>query len=294
MQIALCIGETTPDPILKAKGITAQKIYRVRNERLCNAIKQGITKHGDRVIHYNSREVKCFPKEDIRLIIGTLDIKQCNDGIHRFVFDKGYDRRKINATEWKHWSIRYMSDWPETRLMFNAPHDRIHTLGTKLHIKRKNQAVITVATSSQKYCDHHNLGNALEYTKSIIQQIKKISNREIWYRPKPSFRGATPIKGTHYNKGKGSSKAMLNKTHVLITDGSHIGAKAVINGIPAITLDGGMGHSVTGHTLDNLEKPYWPDEKKRKNWFADIGYSHFSISEIEKGLAWEVMKQKLQ
>ena len=278
MDIALCI-----------------KANRIRNKQLYYALKKGIKKHGDKLIYYATPESNCSPKEDIRFIIGNLDKKQCVDGIHRFVFDKGYDRKNITGSKWLHWSIRYMPDWPETRLLINAPHDRIKTIRMKLLPRKKSGTIITVATSSQKYCNHHHLGNATEYATDIIRQIKEKSNRKIWYRPKPSFTDATPINGTHYNRTKGSRamKTLFNKTRILITDGSHIGARSVINGVPAITLDGGIGHSVTGHSLDNLEDPYWPDEKKRKNWFADIGYSHYSIPEIESGLAWEIMKQKL-
>ena len=269
-----------------------------RNEQLRKALEKGMKKHGDKLTYYDTTEPNCSPIENIRFVIGIKNNKQCTDGIHRFVFDKGYDRKNIHShsySEWLHWSIRYMPDWPETRLLFNAPHDRIHTLRMKLLPLKKNGTVITVATSSQKYCDCHNLGNATEYATDIIRQIKEKSNRKIWYRPKPSFSSAVPINGTHYNRTKGSKamKTLFNKTRILITDGSHIGARSVINGVPAITLDGGIGHSVTGHSLDNLEDPYWPDEKKRKNWFADIGYSHYSIPEIESGLAWEIMKQKL-
>lgn len=277
MRIALCISS-----------------FRKRNIQLYEAFKKGVERHGDKLIYYGVPEIECSPKEHIRIIIGTMDKKQCVDGIHRFVLDKGYDRYHIGIGEWLHWSIRYMPDWPETRLMFNAPHDRTNTLRMRLQPRKKRGTVITVATSSQKYCNHHNLGNATEYAKSIIQQIK--SNRKIWYRPKPSFSAAVPIKGTHYDRTKGTKamKILFNETHVLITDGSHIGARSVINGVPAITLDGGIGHAVTGHTLNDLENPYWPKEKKRINWFADMGYSHYTIPEITQGLAWEIMKQKLQ
>ena len=270
-----------------------------RNIQLYNALEKGMKKHGDKLIYYDTTETNCSPKENIRFVIGIKDNKQRVDGIHRFVFDKGYDRKNIHNhpySEWLHWSIRYMPDWPETRLLFNAPHDRIHTLKMKLLPRKNTGTVITVATSSQKYCDCHNLGNATKYATNIIRQIKEKTNKKIWYRPKPSFGNAVPIKGTLYDRTKGSKamRKLFNKTYVLITDGSHIGARSVINGVPAITLDGGMGHSVTGHSLNNLEDPYWPSEKKRENWFADIGYSHYSIPEMTQGLAWEVMKQKLQ
>lgn len=271
-------------------------ILRIRNRRLCEALKEGLKKHGDTLIHYNSPEVQCSPKEDVRLIIGNLDTKQCIDGIHRFVFDKGYDRGRKNIDEWIHWSIRYMPDWPETRLMFNAPQDRTNTLRMELRPRKKEGTVITVATSSQKYYTHHHLGNATEYSANIIAEVKKITKRKIWYRPKPSWHGAVPIKGTYFHRARGpdAMKALFNKTFLLITDGSHIGSRSIIEGVPAISLEGGMAYSVTGHSLDNLEDPYWPNEQKRKNWFADIGYSQYTIPEIESGLAWEIMKQKLQ
>jgi hypothetical protein len=59
-----------------------------RNKRLLDALKTGVEIHGDKIVHYNSPEKKCSPTEDVRIIIGNRDKKQCVDGIHRFVFDK--------------------------------------------------------------------------------------------------------------------------------------------------------------------------------------------------------------
>lgn len=280
MDVALCIGTSA----LR------------RNKFLEKALSAGLKRHGDKIIPYGTRELKCSPVEDVRIIVGIVDTEQCVDGVRRFVFDKGYDRKNMGPRQWLHWSIRYMPEWPETRLMFNAPHDRMGTLRMSLHARRPPGSRIVVATSSQKYCYHHNLGNANEYAENIVKELKKKTKLEIWYRPKPTYKGAVPIKGTHFDQDKGSKalKRIFDNAHLLITDGSHIGSRAVIGGIPAITLDGGMAYSVTGHTLDNIEDPYWPDEKKRLNWFADIGYSHYTIPEITEGLAWEVMKRKLQ
>ncbi len=277
---------------------------RTRNKLLIRAFEQGLLKHGDKIIVYAERESRCKPKpkENIRINLGVIDTKQCEDGVQRFVLDKGYDRRKLESGDWIYWSIKYMEDWPETRLLCNAPHDRINTLKQLLATSRKPQNknhVITLALSSQKYCIHHDLGDAHKYAKGIIEQLK--TSRIVLYRPKPTFAEARPIVGTLFDKRKGRKNkkggglpATLNKTHVLITHGSSVAANAVIAGVPAITLGGGIAYGVTSHTLDNLENPYWPSERERYNWFADIGYSHYKLEEIESGLAWEVMKLKLQ
>lgn len=269
----------------------------LRNTRLHKALKAGLRVHGDELIYYPQPEINCMPAptENVRFIVGNRDTKQIDDGIHRFVFDKGYDRKHISESEWLHWSIRHMPSWPESRLLVDAPHDRIDTLSVELEERKTTGDIITVALSSQKYCTQHHLGDARKYAENLIAEIKKITNRPIVYRPKPSYHDAGPIKGTKFNHSKGSSvmRRIMNSSHVLITEGSHISSRAVIAGVPAISLDGGMAYSVTGKTLDNLEEPYWPDEKKRKNWFADIGYSHYTIPEIASGLAWEVMKQRI-
>jgi hypothetical protein len=139
------------------------------------------------------------------------------------------------------------------------------------------------------------LGNANEYAKNIVNTIKNKTVYRIWYRPKPSFKEASPIEGTYYDRERGrhALNLLLENTHLIITDGSYISSQAVINGVPAIVLNGGIAYSVTGHTLDNIEDPYWPSKRKRLNWYADIGYSHYTIPEIASGLAWEVMKQKI-
>jgi hypothetical protein len=287
MNVALCINL---DPLYVNTNTLR------RNSQLHNALVDGLRHHGDKIISYNTKEINCSPMEDVRIIIGNRDKKQCVDGIHRFVLDKGYDRRSLEKHTWLHWSIRYMPEWPETRLMFNAPHDRMDTMSMRLHARRPPGKTIVVATSSQNYCHHHDLGNANEYAEDIVTQLKKNTTREIWYRPKPTYKEAIPIKGTRFNQGKGlkALKKIFESAHLLITDGSHIGSRAVIEGIPSITLDGGLAYSVTQHTLHNLEDPYWPSEKRRLDWFADIGYSHYTIPEITRGLAWEVMKQKLK
>jgi hypothetical protein len=286
MKVAFCAGE-----------------HRARNRHLGKALEEGLHKHGDELIFYNSQEQKCNPTEDVRIIHGVTDTKQKQsmDGIHRFVFDKGYNRTTIRgANEWVYWSIRYMPSWPETRLLINAPHDRLRTIRKTIPKPRKSiyqNTKITLALSSQKYCDHHRLGNATKYAKSIISKMK--TKRHIIYRPKPSFAGAVRIKGARFDYGMMRGKSIglrrtLDRTHVLVTHGSGVALNAIIAGIPAITLGGGIAYGVSGHSLKNLEDPFWPDAKHRLNWLADVGYSHFTLDEMRSGLAWEVMKISLQ
>jgi hypothetical protein len=273
---------------------------KARNKLLVESIKIGVTKHGDKITHHPNHEIFCRPTEDIRINIGVLDVKEGSDKVSRFLFDKGYDRGTIkNSTirEPAQWSVKYMLDWPETRLICNAPHDRLYTMPTPINPYRfwSSGEAIVFASSSQKYANHHNLGNSTTYAKKVINILQKNTDRPIWYRPKQTFREAVPIAGSFFHTKRSINGMLeaLSNAHLLITDGSTIAAYAVLYGVPAITLAGGIAYGVTGHDLDNLEDPFWPTDEQRKNWVADIGYSQYTREEIESGLTWDVMKQRL-
>ena len=52
-------------------------------------------------------------------------------------------------------------------------------------------------------------GDPTEYAKYLVSEIRKYSKRQIWYRPKPSWRDAMPIEGTYFSRHKKIAELQL-------------------------------------------------------------------------------------
>lgn len=75
----------------------------------------------------------------------------------------------------------------------------------------------------------------------------------------------------------------------VVTFSSNTGVLSCLNGIPTYAHDkGSMVYNIASHDLNDLD--YMPD---RKDWASKISYTQWNNNEIESGLAWEHLKQKI-
>ena len=131
---------------------------------------------------------------------------------------------------------------------------------------------------------------------SIINQIKKNSDRKILLRPHPkdptdlvlNLRSIFPDIEISNSK---SILEDLNRSWCMITYNSTSSVESILYGVPTITLDtGAVSTEVTFHSLDNIESVINFD---RDNWLKKIAFMQWSEEEIKSGYVWELLKDKI-
>lgn len=76
----------------------------------------------------------------------------------------------------------------------------------------------------------------------------------------------------------------FKSAHMLVTYNSIAAVEAVVRGVPVMT----MGESAAQmFSSPDVESPIFP--KNRQEWANSLAYGQFTIREIERGLAWEIL-----
>jgi len=161
-------------------------------------------------------------------------------------------------------------------------------------LDRKKQTAdghILFCGSSQKYHDFNALGDATEYAEKALFKLRKVSHRQIVYRPKPSWTDARPIANYMFSNGSQDILDALRGCHALVTHGSSVGITAVLMGIPIVVLGATIMSPVAESDLTKVDSPYWPTTEQRYQWACDFAYCQWTQDEMRCGEAWEYVRQ---
>ena len=134
-----------------------------------------------------------------------------------------------------------------------------------------------------------------------IEEIRKHTNRPIQVRHHPR----NPV-GFNAKKYKNVSvqhpimdsntiddtnfKETLKHAWAVVNHSSNPAMEAVINGIPVFVSDNSLCHDVGNHSLSNINNPVMPD---RQEWANKLSYTEWFEDEIEKGLPWQRIKNRI-
>ena len=216
-------------------------------------------------------------------------------GKHTLYFDKGYVRWPARRHEggWVYWRVAIDGHQP-TKYFRQRSRGKERWKGLKLGIERIARGKgILYAGSSQKFCDYYRLGDATEYAKSIVAEIRKYTDKRIIYRPKPSWRHAVPIEGTDFSRSPQKIGAVLSVTDVMITYGSNAVFESILSGIPTICLGPAISRSISSTSIADVNDPYVAHGHEIKQWCYDLSYCQWKMEEYASGEAWADIKETL-
>lgn len=128
-----------------------------------------------------------------------------------------------------------------------------------------------------------------EWERNAIGAIRKVSDRPIVYRPKPSWKRAAPIQGVGYSRPEESLFAALRNCHAVVTHHSNAAVEALTIGVPSFAMEG-VAVPLSQQDLTQIERPFRPDG--REQWLADIGWCQWSLEEMRLGLAWRHLRNE--
>ncbi len=258
------------------------------------ALIEGAAAHGDEIIVRPMDEYR-GPEGDGGIIFGVVRREILWDyqraGVPVCYLDKGFIRESAP------WNGEMIPKW--WRLCVNATHptdymtdvdmpgDRWAATGVHAAPRQTTGTKIVIAGSSAKFHETMNLPPPTEWTATLVRKIRKRTDAEIVYRPKPSWRFAEPVAGTTFDYGARTRFTdILAEASVVVTWGSIASVDANLAGVPTIVLGNAPARPVSATDLDLIATPYWAPDPLRAQWLANLAYCAWTPQEIRSGQAW--------
>lgn len=232
---------------------------------------------------------------DVAIMIGVKSRKMwqaCKAaGVVPVMFDKGYSReRREGARVWEYWRVSIGEHHPTAFLDGKFPGDRLVKLDWDAKRWRHDGFQIVIAGSSAKYHDFYDLPDPTTWATDVVRQIRKLSDRPIIYRPKPSWDGAVPIPGTHFSGPNHSLDSALTNAWCVVTHGSNACFEAALAGIPSIVLGNAVARPISSTSIKDINNPIMGE---RGNWLKQLSFWQWTEREMARGEAWAFLRPRV-
>jgi hypothetical protein len=295
---------------MKVCFIYAEKIDgdKGREFILADNFLAGVSRAGDSTSKIRKGDVKRAASVDADAVcmVGVKSLKlfrQMRDaGKHVIYFDKGYFRHRGPGRTWEYWRIA-VNDHHPTDYITNVVHS-----SKRWDILAKRRAVevrpwrdmqtagpghVVYAGSSDKYHAFAGLPDPTSYAERIIGQIKKITDRPIVYRPKPTWYEATAVDKATFSPRTQSIHDALHGAWCLVTNGSNSSYDAMLAGIPSVVIGKAIARPISSTDLADIEKPRLATKDERHQWLSNLAWCMFTEAEMAEGLAWQAIRPQL-
>lgn len=208
-------------------------------------------------------------------------------GTHVISLDKGYCRKT-------HWRVAVNAHHP-VDYVGRARHqpDRWERLGIDVAPWRSQGRHIIFAGASPKYHEFSGLPPPTEYAAGVVRRLKKLTEREIIYRPKPSWKGAEPVDHATYSVHQKKMDDELRGAHALVTHGSNSCFDAMVAGVPSVILGDGVARPISSTAIEDAENPRLASNDERMQLLANLAYCQFTLDEFADGRAWSVLRPQI-
>ena len=143
---------------------------------------------------------------------------------------------------------------------------------------------IVLAGMGQKSCVLYQYPDQ-SWDLAAVQEIRQNTDRQIYYKPKPSWRGCPPIAGTVYRCDEPIEET-LNGAWALVTHHSNAAVDALLCGIPTFSWDGAAKYQSCSD-LSLIESPKRPED--REVLLDKLVYFNWSVGEMASGDCWRFM-----
>lgn len=194
-----------------------------------------------------------------------------------------------------------------SRVMINAGHplnclmqkrrneERWARLDIKLskHRSLKPNAPIVFAMNSEKHSAFWGIDDAWDYSRRVVEEIRRHSNRPIIFRPKPKAEPLAPIEGTVYSEKPDHIEDALKGAWCLLTHTSSCAINALMMGIPAICLGPCAASPVSGDSVADVVDPRFPEPDEYKQWLHNLAWFEWAGEEFANGKAWDFIKREI-
>lgn len=202
--------------------------------------------------------------------------------------DMGYWNRKPKGAPRDGHHKVVLNGWcPSKTMRHGMPRDRFSKLNIPTHSQPRGANIVLAGMSAKSALDH---GYAIEqWDRDALLALHKISNRQIVYRPKPSWEGAKPIPGATFDDIQRPIEATLASAHALVTRHSNTAIDALCAGVPYYC-EAGAAVSLAMPAIREIETAEPAPLEARLGLLADIAYLQWTPAEMRAGLCWDYYK----
>lgn len=204
-------------------------------------------------------------------------------GGHFVYIDLGWwDRKPIGSPLAGYHKLVVDAREPTAYFRKAFPDDRFLAQGLKVHERRKGGRHILVAGMSAKSAGTRGY-RPLEWENGVIEIIRRLTNRPILFRPKPSWPDAKPIPGTIYSPPEQSVESALEDCWMAVSLHSNVAVDALLAGVPINVREGVCMDLST--PLAEINTPRQYPQKRIHQLMADIAYCQWNMAELSSGAA---------
>lgn len=247
-----------------------------------NAFVQGLAKHGRKmdVMHADNYS---GVQSDVAVFYGLNgNLKRlCKEyrqaGKTTIFFDLGYWGQ--HETNRYHGYHRIAVNAIHASVKKTYPGDRLKKFNLQIQSNKGSGEYIILAGQSAKAAWVYDM-QPEEWERAAIEEIRKVTDREIYYHPKLSWAGARPIEGTTY--WPKPIDALLPNSFALVTHHSNSSLKALAAGVPIFTVDG-VSKSLSGGELFCVNNPRKISSEEVYEFLSGVSYWQWNIEEISQG-----------
>jgi len=270
-----------------------------RELSLSTAFLRGARKAGHRIFAERIGEDSPPGTFDVVAMVGVKSNERFHAhqaaGSHVIMVDKGYnDAAPGDKRRWTRWRIAVDSHQPTRHLLArDYPEDRWLALGIEIQPWRKTGGHIVFAGSSAKYHAFQGLPDPTAYAQGVVAGLRRVTGREIVYRPKPSWADAVPVAGARFSKGSETMHDVLTGAWALVTHGSNSCFEAMCRGIPSVILGDAVARPISSTDLADIEAPRLAPDPERLRIVSALAYHQFTTVELARGMAWGTIAPEL-
>lgn len=166
--------------------------------------------------------------------------------------------------------------------IIERPGDRLKKIGWKYQKFTEGRKIL-ICPPSQKVMELWKQPAPEAWTKQVVEELKKYTDRPIEIRLKPlrSERITT----------KTIEQALADDVHCLITYNSIAATESLLNGKPAIALGPNAAHVLCNTQLSDIENLYVPSKDEMEAFARHLSYAQFTQAELQNGTAWQIVNE---
>jgi hypothetical protein len=273
-------------------------IYQIpRHHRslvVCEAMADGLKRHGINPIRRFENEYTGI-EGDIAVFYGLEGrlkrlFRDYREHAKAAYIDLGYWKRKEPKARFDGYHKIVINDRHPTEYFQRRQHDDSRSRWMDVKIKPWNQGDghILIAGMGDKAAEAE--GYEFEqWERWCIKNLRKVCNRSIVYRPKPSCKAARPISGVGYSPKTTELSHALRDCYAVFTHHSNVAVEALCLGIPVWCWKG-VAVPFASQDFTQLKRPVM--KEGREQWVNDIAWCQWNTAEMRSGLAWMHLKEE--
>ena len=265
-----------------------------RARHVCDAVVAGCRRHGVEVRVRNVTEYR-QPVADVALFYGLWPpLKKLREdyagaGRKAVLIDLGYWGR-IDGGKLAGFHRFSVNGLHATAYFQRVQHsrERFQRFGVALKPFSRRGEHILLCGMSEKAAWVYGLAPE-EWERQAVETLRQHTQRLIHYRPKQSWKHATPIPGTTWAPSAAPIQRALENCWAVVTHHGNSALDALAHGVPVFTTDG-LASALASADLAAIETPAYPDERQRDQLLYDAAWTQWKMNEIAAGDAWAYLK----